>query len=389
MRLSAAFPTKVLPVLLALLLPPLLLGAAAPASPPAVDDGPHVHWEGGTARVLELRQGKVVESRLAPPYDLALPGLRPLRLDPAGPEPRTAVLPLPGRIAAVSDVHGNLDGLVELLRAHCVVDGRNDWTFGKGHLVVAGDVFDRGSRVAATFWLLRQLESQARAAGGAVHVLLGNHEVGALRGDERYVHPALARAEKELLGLDQQTLYGPSWELGRWLRSLPVLLKLGPILFAHGGPSPEMAAEEKPLDPFNAAVRQALDAGRESGDPAPARWPPARKSPASSGTPRLLGRASPIWYRGLIPGAETKRPNADDEQVAKILETFEARLIVVGHTPQPGGITAYRGGRVHAIDAELQEGRSGQIWLFQDGKCYRGLPDGRTEPLGTAGAIGP
>ena len=367
----------------------LLLGPAAQAAPPAADDGPHVRWEGGSARVLEVRQGKVLESRLAPPYDLALPGLRPLRLDPAAPEPGTAVLPLPERIAAVSDVHGNLDGLLELLRAHCVIDAHSDWSFGTGHLVVAGDVFDRGTRVAASFWLLRQLEVQARAAGGAVHVLLGNHEAGALRGDARYIHPALEKAQKDLLGLDQETLYGPAWELGRWLRSLPVLLKLGPILFAHGGPSPELAADEKDLDAFNAAVREALDVGRRSGDPARERWPPARTSPDKPATPRLLGRASPIWYRGLLPGAEKKQPSADDGQVARLLATFQVRLIVVGHTPQSRGITAYRSGTVHAIDAELQEGRSGQIWLFQGGRCYRGLPDGRTEPLRTAWAPEP
>ena len=374
----------ILPIVLA-----LVLGSAAPAAPPAADDGPHVRWEGGSARVLEVRQGKVLESRLAPPYDLALPGLRPLRLDPAAPAPGTAVLPLPERIAAVSDVHGNLDGLVELLRAHRVIDAHSDWSFGTGHLVVAGDIFDRGARVAASFWLLRQLEVQAWAAGGAVHVLLGNHEVGALRGDERYLHPAVEKAQKDLLGLDQETLYGPAWELGRWLRSLPVLLKLGPILFAHGGPSPELAGEEKALDAFNAAVRKALDVRPRSGDPARPRWPPAWTSPDTPGTPRLLGRASPIWNRGLLPGAEKNHPNADDQQVGRILAMFEVRLIVVGHTSQGRGITAYRDGKVHAIDADLQAGGSGQIWLFQGGRCYRGLPDGRTEPLRTAGAPEP
>ena len=35
--------------------------------------------------------------------------------------------------------------------------------------------------------LLMRLESEARAAGGAVHVVLGNHEVMNIAGDLRYV----------------------------------------------------------------------------------------------------------------------------------------------------------------------------------------------------------
>lgn len=378
--LAASISGRVLPAGLSLLA--LLLGPGLLAGPPVPDDGPHVRWEGGSARVLEIRQGKVLDSRLAPPYNLSVPGLRPLRLDPSAPTPRPAVLPLPERIAAVSDVHGNLDGLVTLLRAHRVVDAKNDWSFGKGHLVVAGDVFDRGTRVAATFWLLRQLQEQARTAGGAVHVLLGNHEVGALRGDERYLDPALKAAQQELLGLDQRTLYGPDWELGRWLRTLPVLLKLGPILFTHGGPSPEWAEEEKDVDRFNAAFRKAVDSRRNPGSAERLPWPLARNAADTPDTPRLLGRDSPIWYRGLLPGGDAKHPSATDEEVARILALFDARLIVVGHTTQRSGITPYRNGTVHAIDADLQSGGSGELWLYQGGQAYRGRPDGRTEPLG-------
>ena len=318
-------------------------------------------------------------------------------------------------VYAASDLHGDVDVTVTIFRDLLGVvahpeDCATTWRWvapPRTCVVICGDVVDR-SRVARRggsdygenerqselpddLFVVKLLNHWAYLAdtagtGCKVFRLLGNHEVGALRGDERYLHPAVGKAEKDLLGLDQETLYGPAWELGRWLRSLPVLLKLGPILFAHGGPSPELAGEEKALDAFNAAVRKAIDVRRSPGDPARPQWPPAWTSPDTPGTPRLLGRASPIWYRGLLPGAEKNHPNADDEQVGRILATFQVRLIVVGHTTQSRGITAYRDGKVHAIDANLQAGGSGQIWLFQGGRCYWGLPDGRTELLRTAGA---
>jgi|APCry1669188910_1035180.scaffolds.fasta_scaffold05510_2 Calcineurin-like phosphoesterase len=329
-------------------------------------DGPYVLWEGREARVLAVRDGKAQASKLQPPYDLDLPGLGPLRLDPAPPPPALADFPIPLRIAAVSDIHGNLPGLVALLQAHGVINERRDWSFGQGHLVVVGDVFDRGSQVTGVFWLLRHLEAQAPAAGGRVHVLLGNHELHALRGDVRYLHPSYLHLQKELLGLDQKTLYGPTSEQGRWLRTRPVLLRIGPFLFTHGGPSPELLDQEKNLEAFNAAFRSIID----TGSPSP-----------------LGGRASPVWYRGLIPGKEATRPDATDGEVERMLEAFRVRIMVVGHSTLKQGIAAFHGGRVHGIDADLMSGGPGELWLFQKGACFRGRSDGSTLPLQVAGPL--
>lgn len=341
-------------------------GSAPAVAIPVVEDGPYVLWEGPAAKVLTVRDGKAQVTKLQPPCDLDLPGLGPLRLDPAPPPPAQADFPLPSRIAAVSDIHGNLPGLVALLQAHGVINHRRDWSFGQGHLVVVGDVFDRGAQVTGVFWLLRHLEAQAPAAGGRVHVLLGNHELHALRGDVRYLHPSYLHLQKELLGLDQKTLYGPTTELGRWLRTRPVLLRIGPFLFAHGGPSPELLDQEKNLEAFNTAFRSIID----TGSPSP-----------------LGGRASPVWYRGLIPGKETTRPDATDEEVEQILAAFRVRTLVVGHSTLKQGITAFHGGRVHGIDADLMSGGPGELWLFQKGACFRGRSDGSTVPLQVVGSL--
>jgi hypothetical protein len=337
------------------------LMAAEPKPESAVlSDGPYVIWEGRQALVLSVREGARHEYRWRAPFELDLPGLGPLRLQPEPPASSPSEFSAPDRIAAVSDIHGNLGGLVALLKAHDIIDVQKNWSFGRNHLVIIGDIFDRGAQVTEVLWLLRHLEAQALSAGGRVHVLLGNHEIGALRGDERYLHPNYAVSHKKVLGTDQKALYGPGTEMGRWLRSRPVLLRIGSFLFVHGGPSPAMLSEQREMEAFNESFRRVID---------------------QEGSQRLLGRDSPIWYRGLIPGKQPKRPDASPEEVDQILSAFGVRTIVVGHTTIGRGISTFHTGRVHGIDADLQSGGPGEIWLFRNGACFRGRSDGSSSPL--------
>jgi hypothetical protein len=328
---------------------------AVQAAPVTLDDGPYVLWEGPKARVLRVRQGVAESAPLAANGKLALEGLPPLLLAPC--QPRPSVVPMPKRIAAVSDIHGNYPGLVTLLEKHGILDLKGRWTYGKGHLVVVGDVFDRGPGVTESLWLLRSLEAQARKAGGDVHVLLGNHEAMTLNGDLRYLNPKYATVSG-LLATTYPALYGPDTDQGRWLRSLNVMVRIGDILFLHGGPSPAMAAGPVELQALNAQFRQAMVAG---------------------GHPALLGSDGPVWYRGLIPGA-SRTGDATDPEVTAILKAFSVKWLVVGHSTLDQ-VTAFHGGRVFGIDAGLQHAGRGELWLWEKGKVFRGLLDGTRVPM--------
>jgi len=80
------------------------------------------------------------------------------------------------RVVAVGDVHGSHYRLVMLLRGAGLVDAKLAWSGGVDHLVLCGDLLDRGPQERPLMDLVRRLQSQAEAAGGHVHVLLGNHE---------------------------------------------------------------------------------------------------------------------------------------------------------------------------------------------------------------------
>ncbi len=86
-----------------------------------------------------------------------------------------------------SDIEGEFEAFRNLLIANQVMDSLYRWTFGRGHLVICGDLFDRGNDVAAVLWLLYKLEDEARGMGGAVHTILGDHDIMNLSGDFRYV----------------------------------------------------------------------------------------------------------------------------------------------------------------------------------------------------------
>jgi HD-GYP domain-containing protein (c-di-GMP phosphodiesterase class II)/beta-phosphoglucomutase-like phosphatase (HAD superfamily) len=99
----------------------------------------------------------------------------------------TAKLPAPleggRRVVAIGDIHGELQGLLVDLIAAGLVDERGYWAGGAAVFLQIGDIIDYGPHSVDTYLYLRGLQEQARAAGGDVVLLLGNHELMLLQGD--------------------------------------------------------------------------------------------------------------------------------------------------------------------------------------------------------------
>src|SRR3546814_17527140 len=83
------------------------------------------------------------------------------------------------------------------------------------------------------------LAGEAGLWGGAVHVVLCNHEQYMLR-----AKPSRANAE-HLNALNAMGGYRPAFAadtmIGEWLRQQPVAPKPGSVMFVHGGISPRVA----------------------------------------------------------------------------------------------------------------------------------------------------
>ncbi len=266
------------------------------------------------------------------------------------------------KVAAVSDIHGQFDLFIKLLQNNGIIDKHNNWNFGNGHFVITGDVFDRGPQVTEALWFLYDLEKQAEQKGGKVHLLLGNHEVMVLNGSLRFLHRKYINAS-ELLERPFNKLFVKGTVLGDWLRSLPVLIKINGMLFAHGGFHPDLVIKKLTLSDINQAFKQQLVENE-------------LPNKQRHGTGRYLHeRDGPIWYRGYFVG-----DLATNKDIEQLLKHFAVSHIIVGHTTQDH-ITAYYQGKVIAIDAGMKKANTAEILLWDAGQFSIGNLTGKVTEL--------
>jgi hypothetical protein len=117
-----------------------------------------------------------------------------------------------------------------ILKREGIIDNNFNWTYGNGHLIISGDLFDRGFHITECMWLVYKLETEAEAQGGKVHLILGNHEIFNLTDDWRYVETKYFD-NAQLMGKRMNELYDTNTELGRWLRSKNIIEKIGDYAF--------------------------------------------------------------------------------------------------------------------------------------------------------------
>ena len=323
-----------------------------------ISDGPYVYEREGQREVLWVCEGKAKHQIV----DLSVPktvrhcGMKATLRKPEQTEDKAVEYNGDFKIAAVSDVHGQYELFMTLLRNNGILDESDNWSFGNGHFVITGDIFDRGSNVTEALWFLYDLEQQAEQAGGKVHYLLGNHEVMILNGDLRYLHPKYTSVAK-ITERNFESLFAKNTVLGNWLRHRPLLVKVNGILFVHGGLHPELVNKNLSSADINSVFKQHL-IKREL------------KHPRDGLAKYLYGDKGPIWYRGYF-----RESGATMAEIQQLLRFFGVNHIVVGHTTQQKIRTAY-GGKIIAIDAGMKSGDYGELMFWESGKLTRGTLSG-------------
>ncbi len=318
------------------------------------------------------------------------------------------------RIVAISDPHGAYDAMVRTLANADVIDGDRNWSSGDTHLVITGDLMDRGADSRNIMDLVMQLEEQSVADGGMVHLLLGNHEVMNLVGDLRYVAPdeyaafaddespedrerwfRIFSAERLSVGESGEAVlraefdksrppgffghrqaFSSDGKYGAWLMSKPLMVVVNGNAFVHGGMSPLVA--ELGLDALNDILgAQVSDYVEQIGvlndagfmDPALNFYQHADHAESLAVMTTLseevnvalqtiidLNRSSvhgaqgPLWYRGTVGCGAL----IEGDRLTAALRAVGAERVVVGHTPtQTREILARIDGRVIEIDTGM------------------------------------
>jgi len=336
-------------------------------------DGPYLIWhDSARATVFCLCQDELVSEAYAVGDTLFLRDLC---------DSHTVTVPVPSRppevepfeysgvtrILAISDLHGQYEATVDFLRLTGVVDDSLHWSWGDGHLVVDGDIFDRGDGVTDLLWLVYRLEQEARRAGGRVHFTLGNHEKMVIRGDNRYVHEKYLDGTARKSRILHQDLFGPDTELGRWIRTKHTAIVLNDILFVHAGISLQLLQRGWDIETVNQKVRRYLDL--------------SSTQVAFSDEPKFLfGSLGPLWFRGLFEGREGVYERLTEPEVRQVLGYYGSGNMVVGHTLMDQ-VDSYYGGLVFDVGVPLDGPGTMQGLLWEDGHFYRVTASGQREEL--------
>ncbi len=247
------------------------------------------------------------------------------------------------KIFATSDIEGNFNTFYSLLVGNKIMDTDFNWTFGNGHLVIAGDMVDRGSEVIPCLWLLYKLEQDAAKKGGKVHYILGNHEVMTLQNNIRYVHEKYITLAKVLSKKKDkreayQHLVSNNNILIEWMKSKNTVEKIGNTLFLHGGISEELVDAGVSIGQMNRLVRANIHKN-------------LYKNPEDDQVANLvLGRLGPLWYRGLVKDYKKHYKKITAESVDSILKFYDVDHIVVGHTIVEREVTGDFDGKIIRID---------------------------------------
>jgi hypothetical protein len=332
------------------------------------------------------------------------------------------------KVTAVGDLHGSYDKAIRLLQAADLLDEDLRWIGGEQHLVVAGDFIDRGPGDRPLMDFFRRLQPESEAAGGRVHILLGNHEVMNLMRDLRYVNPeahqfwaddekkadrraawrifsssATANANGTRSKADFEEKFPPGYfarlqsfnpegEYGQWLLGLPATVKINDVVFLHGGMTVESAAlgvdeinqrlqdvlrrhlearevmEKKgvitPLMTFGEILWMARSAVNQADRLSRALVEAAQELDETFKSP-LLGEMGPLWYRG----GSFEDERIEREMLVRALELLDAKAIVVAHSPtQNQQITSRFYGQLYRVDHDIGGSENLQALVVESGE---------------------
>jgi len=272
----------------------------------------------------------------------------------AGPGLRS-VYPAVPRIVAVGDLHGDLEAARRALLLAGAVDAEGHWSGGRLVLIQTGDILDRGDEEPEILDLFDSLAVEARASRGAVLVLNGNHELMNVYQDFRYVTeggfadyagtPQPASPDSAFLALDaarrgRAAAFLPGGPMARRLARRNTAVVVGSTLFVHGGFLPANVALG--LDSLNARARAWLRGEAPQPD-----W--------------IRGDDSPVWSR-----VYSDAPSQDVcDTLSSVLDRMGVARMVVGHTVQQTGITAFCGGRIWAIDVGMARHYRGRTEVLE------------------------
>lgn len=291
-------------------------------------------------------------------------------IDPKAKEINAQRFPAVDRIIAIGDVHGDVDAMREALRNAKLINGKDKWVGGKSVLVQVGDQLDRGNREREIYDLLFRLQDSAPVQGGAVHILLGNHEIMNMRQDFRYVTKGGFEdfdrdgGVSKVFGVRQKPQI--PIEVQRTIRTLPSVMRARAKSLCSGGPLAMELAERAKVSVIigdNIFVHGGLNVQHLTYGGRDPRAAVETLEKLNKDTRQFLlgkgklpmvlrGGSSPVWLRDYSRPS-LRNGSTECRMLGDTLKLVRAKRMIVGHTPQSQGINSACGGKVWRIDTGM------------------------------------
>ena len=264
------------------------------------------------------------------------------------------------RIIAIGDIHADMGAAREAFQLAGGIDENGNWIGGDLVIVQLGDLIGRSYEDREVLDFVLDVRTKAEADGGKVHVLVGNHEVFGARLELRWVADKAFASFDGIAGLDldnprlanlpanqraRSSALMPGGLYSQKMAGFPAVLRLGDVIFAHGGVTPHWALYG--IDKINEDV---------------GRW--------------FAGETDePVSAKGMDPG------NSDDNvmmsrhfsngvgeddcaMLEESLSILGARRMIVAHTVQES-ITSYCDDKVWAIDVGMSRYYGGDVQVLE------------------------
>lgn len=288
-------------------------------------------------------------------------------------EPLTTFLPAAARLVAIGDLHGDMGKTRRAFRIGGLIDHQDRWSGGTATAVQVGDQLDRGDNEVQILYFLERLQKEAAAAGGALHILNGNHETMNVGGRFRYATTpgridflrwqlvqsigasmkakcGCSDADKDMqasalqlppnlmqaANIARLAALQPGGHIAqRFFARHHTVLQIGSTVFVHGGILPSHA--DYGLERINRESQQWISGQNPQQEPA-----------------FLGGRSAVVWAREYsTEDARRCDCSALQEALGKIPGS---KRMVVGHTIQEQGINSACAERVFRIDVGMSKG---------------------------------
>ena len=258
------------------------------------------------------------------------------------------------KLYAIGDIHGDLNAFILVLQkakliSFSPIDQKIHWCGGTAHVVQIGDILDRKIRDTefsdedselTIISLMCQLQLEAYTAGGGFHPIIGNHELMNILGIFDYVSPMGLKHFKN--AKNRQEYFKVGGLFCQYLAcSWNPIIRIGNFIFCHGGISQNIA-NKYTIQKINSIMRETLY-GNES------------ILRTDYFFELFLNKESILWNRDYSTDISKNKEITETKKLNEILKKYNAKYLIVGHTPQTNGIKVRFNNSVFCIDTGMSE----------------------------------